>query len=36
MTADPCASCDLRDPKEPCCMEPGPEDVALFPIGDDS
>lgn len=30
MTADPCASCDFHDPKEPCCMAPGPEDVALW------
>jgi len=30
MTADPCASCDFRDPREPCCMVPGAEDVALF------
>ena len=30
MTTDPCASCDFHDPKQPCCMEPTVEDVALW------
>jgi len=30
---DPCPSCELHDPKEPCCMEPTAEDVALWEEG---